>query len=87
MARAWYVYIGSGSTDDVDNYLPTIFTPTCFSGHHLCAVYATVNPSYPSKPLTISLLLRYYIANGIVSGGPQPFIPPKTKPYVYFLPY
>jgi len=86
MARAWYAYAGSGPVDSVDSYLyATTGAPSCFAGRRLCAVYATSDPSNPSKPQVISSNLQAYIAAGITNGGPRP-LPPNDKPYVYFFP-
>ena len=85
MARAWYVYDGSGDVDSVDSYLYTSVKPTCFSGRTLCAIYATFGPANPSQPQSISPNLQTYIANGISVGGPQP-AGSGQKRYAYFLP-
>ena len=84
MSRAWYIYNGTGSTDDVDSYVyaNTGAPGFCFSGRTVCAVYATFNELNPNEPLVISSNLQVYISDGIQHGGPRPSSP--FKHYVYF---
>jgi len=86
MARAWYVYNGSGPVDSVDSYLYSSTDPTCLAGRTLCAIYATIGNPNISKPQTISTRLQTYIADGVAVGGPQPAAPQGAKPYAYFFP-
>lgn len=81
MARAWYAY---NNIDDP--FLPTSYfysaqKPNCLNGFATCAIYAVgVSPS--PNPLTLSTNIRYYIANGLVTGLAQPWGPYKKHVYM-----
>lgn len=82
MSRAWYVYVGSGSTSLPENYIYCACKPTCRNGRRVCAIYALY---CGLNPCVISTNLQVYIAALQATGLAQPTTPIGAKKYVYGL--
>ena len=84
MAKAWYIYDGSGNPTLSTSY--TLYNPAdlnavapCPDGCRLCAIKSNTGPGL--RPVTpLSNNVRTYLSNFFIAQGVQPLYP--NDPYV-----
>ncbi|MBB5646286.1 hypothetical protein HDE70_002574 [Pedobacter cryoconitis] len=80
MARAWYVYNGTGDPLLISSYILSPRKPPCLNGCKICAIYAYNGGPSPS---VLSGNIRNYILSLMLSTIAQPDTPVGAKIYIY----